>query len=101
MKKYQTIENILENLDKKKYEVPKDWLPPKPQASDDKENGSVEEKEGGGGTEEGKSGPIEEKSAPKEDEEFIPAYVEARRLFLEPEVADLEGVELKWVVRAN
>ncbi|XP_050433715.1 flap endonuclease 1 [Adelges cooleyi] len=49
MRQYKSLENILENLDQKKYQVPEDW-----------------------------------------------PFKEARRLFIEPEVADPETIELKW-----
>ena len=81
IREHGTIEKIIEVIkdqvtgtkDKhKKYEIPPDWLPHAKKEPDS--DGEDEEME--------------------EEEEFIPVYVQARRLFNEHEV--LSDVELKW-----
>lgn len=79
IREHKCIENILEHLDHKKYGIPEDWLPNKKKNDDESEN---EE-------EDGKAGKDEE-----EEDEFIPVYVQARKLFNEHEV--VTDVELKW-----
>ena len=79
IREHGTIEKILDNLDRKKFEVPEDWEPnAKKKEIDDADSAGEEE-----------SPPVEE---PKED--LIPQYVQARKLFHEHEVLDM--VELKW-----
>ena len=82
IREHGTIEKIIEVIkdqvtgtkDKhKKYEIPPDWLPHAKKEQDSE--GEDEEME-------------------EEEEEFIPVYVQARRLFNEHEV--LSDVELKW-----
>lgn len=80
VREHGSIEKILENIgDASKYTIPDDWVPS--QKKDDSSSGG---EEGGG----------EEKRAADEEEEFIPVYVQARKLFNEHEV--LADVELKW-----
>lgn len=74
IREHGCIENILKQLDGKKYVVPESWLPPS-------HNDEIEE-----------SPPDEEDSPPEETP--VPAYVLARRMFNEHEV--LEHVDLKW-----
>jgi flap endonuclease-1 len=64
IREHHSIENILQHLDKSKYGVPESWMPP---PSDSQEETS---------------------------EEFVPIFVEARRLFNQHEV--MTDMELKW-----
>ena len=91
IREHKNIETILKNMDSNKYTIPEGWLPPSAavggKMDDDGEQSSREEE----------SPPPESNaaSAPKEgDEEFVPAYVQARKLFNEHEV--LNNVDLKW-----
>lgn len=77
---HKNIETILKHLDEKKMAgVPADWLPPSKKKSGDEEDSDREE---------------EEEGDEDENEQFIPTYVQARKLFNEHEV--LTDVELKW-----
>lgn len=64
IQKHRSIENILPTLDSKKYGVPENWLPPPADDDDEKQ------------------------------EDFVPVYVEARKLFQQHEV--LNDVKLEW-----
>lgn len=75
IREHGCIENIIKHLDHKKYKIPDDWLPAKKSEESDTEEADDEKK----GEEEG---------------EFIPTYVQARKLFNEHDV--LTDVELKW-----
>ena len=66
IQKHRSIENILPTLDSKKYGVPDNWLPP----------------------------PKDDETQEQEEEEFVPVYVEARKLFKQHEV--LHDVKLEW-----
>ena len=79
IKEHKCIENIIENIDRKKYGVPVDWLPPQKEedrAESDREEDDTENVE-------------------NDRTEFVPTFVQARKLFLEHEVVT-EGVNLKW-----
>lgn len=70
------IETILKNINREKYQVPSDWVPNEAVQAD---NGEGEEKQ------EAQDG---------EEEEIVPIYVQARKLFKEHEV-NLD-IDLKW-----
>lgn len=75
MKEHKSIEEILKNLDRKKYQVPKDWVP------DEKEDEDIDQ----------------ERDENSEDQpKPVPAYVQARQLFHNHEVSKGSEVELKW-----
>jgi flap endonuclease-1 len=75
MKEHKSIEEILKNLDRKKYQVPKDWVP------DEKEDEDTDQ----------------ERDENSEDQpKPVPAYVQARQLFHNHEVSKGSEVELKW-----
>jgi flap endonuclease-1 len=80
IREHKNIETILQNIDRKKFTVPGDWVP----------NEKAEKTEDESQDEES---PPEAK-ADDEQEELIPVYVQARKLFNEHEV-DMD-VELKW-----
>lgn len=86
VKEHGNIETILKHLDRKKYGIPEAWIPNEAKKQQEKDDASTDD-EGN-----------ENESPKKEDdeEELIPAYVEARRLFMEHEVMDKDKVELKW-----
>jgi len=84
IKEFGTIEKILEKgLQNKKYVVPENWLPPKEEKDGDKSSQDEENPVAPNGS-------TEETS----QEELIPAYVQARKLFNEHEVD--KNVSLKW-----
>jgi flap endonuclease-1 len=75
MKEHKSIEQILKNLDRKKYHVPKDWVP------DEKDDEDTDQ----------------ERDENSEDQQKpVPAYVQARQLFHNHEVSKGSEVELKW-----
>jgi flap endonuclease-1 len=76
IKEHKSIENILKVIDRKKFTVPPSWIP-NDQREDDDDASSADE--------EGK---------PEEKGESIPAFVQARKLFLHHETEP--NVELKW-----
>lgn len=80
IREHSTIEKILQNIDRKKFAVPKSWVPNEKSQPDDENDSNHEDDD-------------EEESTPN-DEEIIPAYVQARSLFHNHEV--LDNVELKW-----
>lgn len=88
IREHKTIEKVLEEVKgQKKYAIPPGWLPPAKDEAD-----SDHESRDGEGTEN-----AEEKKEPEEDEEeeeFVPDYVNARRLFKEHEVDT--NISLKW-----
>jgi len=90
IKDHGSIEEILKNIDRKKYNVPNNWIPQEihdRKKKEKEENQSTDDED-----EEGK-----EKDDSKEEEEEIvdePIYVQARRLFNHHEVH--EKTELKW-----
>lgn len=73
IREHHSIENIIDNIDKKKYTIPESWVKTERNESD-KEESDGEQK--------------------NNMEQFVPAYVQARQLFLNHEV--LENTELKW-----
>lgn len=91
IREHKNIETILKHLDGKKFTIPEDWVPPSAA--------------GGNKDDVGEQSSQDEESPPPEcdgatarkdegEEEFIPSYVQARKLFNEHEV--LSNVELKW-----
>lgn len=84
IREHGSIEKILDNIDGKKYVVPESWMPPTKKMLDEDDNGSRGEEN------------VLNEVPPTDanEEEFIPAYVQARKLFNHHEV--LENVELKW-----
>ena len=82
------IETILKNLDRKKYSVPKDWVP---NETGDKDETDTTDDEGG--ISDGDKAKEKENSVNGEDT-FLPAFVQARELFHNHEVTT--DVELKW-----
>lgn len=72
IKQHGSIEVILKHIDLTKYGVPDNWLPP---ANADSE-------------------PDSESPPPPANDDFVPVYVQARKLFFEHEVID--RVDLKW-----
>lgn len=90
IREYKSIESILENIDRKKFVVPDDWVPneKKAQAAKEKEEEEYDTDE-------------EKEHLPKpnsgdeiEKEEVTPIYVSARKLFNEHEV--IINLDLKW-----
>lgn len=83
IKEHGDIETILKHLDRKKFTIPDSWIPGEKEAeqNDDSSEDEADKKDDGN-------------SSPPE--EAIPAYVDARRLFLHHEVLDKDKIELKW-----
>lgn len=75
IREHKSIEEILKNIDQKKYAVPETWVSKesKPSESDKEED---------------------DDESSDDKEQFVPAYVQARKLFFEHEV--LDKPELKW-----
>jgi flap endonuclease-1 len=93
------IEGILKDLDRKKYSVPKDWIPYESNedgedGTDNDDNDDDKTDDGNGGTDVGKQNKDKENSPNGEDEKILPAYVQARELFHNHDVTI--DVELKW-----
>jgi flap endonuclease-1 len=81
-----SIEKILQNLDRKKYTIPKDWIPnEKDEGEDEQENTDDEED---------RKKESKENSENDQEDKPVPAYVRARELFHHHEVTT--DVELKW-----
>lgn len=85
------IEGILKDLDRKKYAVPKDWIP-----NETTEDTDDDDTDDGGEThhDEGKNNKDKENTENGENDKVLPAYVQARELFHNHEVTT--DVELKW-----
>jgi hypothetical protein len=89
IREHGDIETILKNLDRKKYSVPRDWVP----------NETTSEENGNDTTDEEDEISNKEKAAEKENlgddaNQILPAFVQARELFHNHEVTT--DVELKW-----
>lgn len=82
IKEHKNIETILKNIDRKKYVVPKDWIP-----DEDKEDPEKTDDEDGA-KEQDENSPNQEKA--------LPAYVQARKLFHHHEVTKGADLDLKW-----
>jgi len=89
IREHKNIETILENIDRKKFVVPDDWVPNEVKAQDakDKEEEDYD-------TEEEKEHLPKPKSDDENEEVVIPIYVSARKLFKEHEVTI--NLDLKW-----
>mmetsp|Transcript_18531 Transcript_18531/g.28154 ORF Transcript_18531/g.28154 Transcript_18531/m.28154 type:complete len:431 (-) Transcript_18531:631-1923(-) len=88
------IETILENIDRKKFTVPDDWVPNEVKARQKKEKDEEEYD-----TEDEKEGKLkkdEDEDDKEEEEEIVAIYVNARKLFNEHEVASFKPGEIKW-----
>ena len=84
IREHGCIENIIKEIgDNKKYGIPDDWLPNKTQKKDMDPDGEEPDQD-----------KEEEREEEEDDGEFIPTYVQARKLFNEHEV--VTDVELKW-----
>jgi flap endonuclease-1 len=87
IREHKSIEGIIQALDRKKFIVPDSWVP--------NEKAEKKDLDEGASTQDEESPPIENKPIDEEDEEeLIPAYVQARKLFNDHEV--LGKVDLKW-----
>lgn len=91
IRQHGCIETILKNIDRNKFIVPDSWVPNEKKIENSK--GSDDEydtdKENNEASDAAKS-----KNESDEDEDLIPVYVEARRLFNHHDV--LDTVDLKW-----
>jgi flap endonuclease-1 len=108
IRQHSSIENILDNLDRKKYTVPHEWVPhekkekeTEEKSEDDDNDTGKEDAEKGNGEDdddnEEEKKDKENENASKEEEEVavaVPIYVRARQLFNEHEVHT--DIELKW-----
>lgn len=91
MKTYGSIEEILKNLDRKKFQVPDSWVPNEKKKTEDEEDDYNTDEERG----------VAKDPKEKENEDdagdtdvAIPIYEQARKLFKEHEVQD--KCDLKW-----
>jgi flap endonuclease-1 len=96
VREHKCIEEILKNLDRKKYGIPETWIPEEAKAAAKKKieeeeyNTDDEEKDKDDKEKDDKDG--EEKE--DEEELLVPVYVEARKLFNHHEVDT--DITLKW-----
>lgn len=88
IREHKNIEQILKHIDRNKHVVPKDWIP---EGDDGKGNDSEEH-----GSDNEHSDENDENSESKSSTTFIPAYVQARKLFKDHDVKKGLEVELKW-----
>ena len=79
IREHDNIETIIKHLDRKKYGIPDNWIPNEKTKDDSSSDEEAEE---------------HENSNP--DDEIVPVYVEARKLFMYHEVLPKDQVELKW-----
>ncbi|CAB9507084.1 Flap endonuclease 1 [Seminavis robusta] len=86
IREHGNIETILKKIDRKKFTVPDAWVPEE-KAQQNKDDNS-EDEEG--------DNKQEEDNKSDNEENLIPAYVQARKLFMNHEVLDKGSVELKW-----
>ncbi len=99
IREHKNIETILEHIDRKKYVVPDSYVPheAKEKIEEEKRQKYLEELDT---DDERKTHPKEEEKSSghneTDDDELIPVYVEARRLFNEHEVLADSEVDLKW-----
>jgi flap endonuclease-1 len=105
IRQHGSIEEILKNLDRKKYTVPDDWVPHEKQQEKSQDEGEEREEEENDDDKEEKeeidsdksnteSNEKQEKDKEEEEEVVEPIYVKARGLFNNHEVK--KDVELKW-----
>lgn len=87
IRQYGSIEEILLNLDRKKFQVPDSWVPNEKKNDEEVEYNTDDEKD-----KPAKDKENEDDDA--DDEVAIPIYEQARKLFKEHEVQD--KVEIKW-----
>eukprot|EP00934_Nitzschia_sp_Nitz4_P005107 Nitzschia sp. Nitz4//scaffold17_size182527//42553//44038//NITZ4_001837-RA/size182527-snap-gene-0.274-mRNA-1//1//CDS//3329539289//5097//frame0 len=82
IREHKCIEGILKNIDTVKYVVPKEWMPES--ATDENDDTSNE------------ADSEEQKAIAKEEHAFVPAFVQARKLFHHHEVTKAADLTLKW-----
>ncbi|KAG7339447.1 XPG I domain containing protein [Nitzschia inconspicua] len=85
IREHGSIEKILPTLDRKKYTIPKDWIPNEKESRDGNDTTDEEQEE----EEEDDENVVNHK-----DDKPIPTYVQARELFHNHETTT--DVELKW-----
>ena len=92
IREHGNIETVLEHLDRKKYGIPESWIPNETAQKKDAADSSGDEEE----PQDAENAPPNDADTKKED--LVPAYVEARKLFLDHEVMDKDAAaaELKW-----
>ena len=104
IKEHGNIETLLKHINRDKFTVPESYEPIEAKKRMEKEQKRREEMEADTDEEENVENGSEERVAKaksegdedEEDEELIPAYVEARRLFNNHEVLPDSSIELKW-----
>lgn len=82
IREHGNIETILKNLDGKKYTIPEAWLSKEERQKKMKKDDNSDSSDG------------DEKE--NVDEDYVPVYVQARKLFKDHEVLDKSSIELKW-----
>lgn len=85
IKEHGNIETILKNLEGKKYIIPDAWLSKEERKKKQKKNDNSDNSDGD-----------EKENDDEEDEEYVPIYVQARKLFNDHEVLDKSSIDLKW-----
>ena len=108
IREHKSIERIVQNIDTKKFTVPDSWLP----KSSEKEKPATKVEDDAASSQDEESPPDvrpvntstedDEDDDDIDDEAFVPAYVQARELFLNHEVVNKQSTEpklndvLKW-----
>lgn len=94
IREHKNIETILDEIDREKYVIPESYEPmeaKKRKMEEDKKKAAKE-----ADTDDEGEAKEEKKEDEMEDEELIPVFVEARRLFNHHEVLPNDEIELKW-----
>jgi len=95
IREHENIETILKHLNRDKYVVPEGYEPMEANKRREKER-KKKEKEEKDTDDEGEDGDDSGAKEEEHEEELIPVYVEARRLFNHHDVLPDKSVELKW-----
>lgn len=92
IREHGCIEKILENIDRKRFLVPDDWIPNEKLEQAREKDGDEEQEEEEDESENEKDDETSKKT--NDDVDSVPIYVRARQLFKEHEV--ITGLDLKW-----
>ncbi|CAM9198052.1 unnamed protein product [Chrysoparadoxa australica] len=91
IKQHKSIEEIVKHIDGAKYTIPNDWIVADAEETDEAEEGKEEDQKQPAKEEDDTKAPESSVKAKKN-----PMFVEARRLFVTPEVYPHDHYKLKW-----
>lgn len=94
IREYGCIEKILENIDRKRYIVPDDWVPNEKKHAAVQNEEEVQEDHDELAEDSAKSNNNDTQEDDNQEIDSVPIYVRARQLFKEHEV--ITGLDLKW-----